>query len=655
MGIRYRFREDTEYVVPKVVDETPVIVSDSDVEESAEIPDASGIYAIATEGVYTTDTVEDDKVEDDKVEDDKEEDDKEEDNKEDTTENVEEEPKSSSVPPEELGSEWASFTLSFDMADQLKFLKQVEKGLDAMQSIIDVFVVVLKIIRIISSDLKNISRWIKIALRVIVKQIKELIESLASTGIYSCLINPEFDPKKSSAFVPINGGFSEFQKRVTASMLNSKDPGAPKFDDDAQVGAIVLAAIAGLNDPDILANMLYNINILAKFFNFKAIRPPQPRGLRAAPGFYLRDGVRELGVKLTWDSAGEFISGFRVSRNKGDNRGTYEQLDGPSSRIIQVFDNKDFNGGEPVDVDKGMFRNLVNSKYEYIDFDVEGDTTYFYKLHAYAGNPDKFFEGNPEMRDNSSAVASATVNATPRKRIPLSALNEYLIDERGAVVFPLDLTGEWKSLSIRTILGPGIDKLFDKIDGLADLLDGLIITGSDALGKYIEFFQKKIKKIIDVIKVIEDIIEIILSFSFKGTLAFLHLGIEPGGMKGLAERFNAACDAPPEDDTTMVTHQEDGSDRNGGGFSGSTKNPFTMNESADRGIMMGLVLVWGIPTISEDTLGKDIRPVADSFADIGAGYTVSKEKVLNATEDAKKAVEKAEKAMKIVKALLGHN
>lgn len=514
--------------------------------------------------------------------------------------------------PEDFGDQWLSLNLNIDLSEIEKVAEVVTGTLETIDKITQVFVVILKILRILSSDLKNISLLLKMALKVVIKQLRAMIEGLTSLGVYACVINPDFSTSGKKYAMPISGGFREFQSRVNASLLNSSDPGAPKFGEGDTVGGVFLASIAGINDPEILSNLLHNFKIIGKFFNFKGFDIPPPKGVRAIPGLYDKNGVKKLGVKVSWTSDLEYVSGFEVTRNKKNKKGVYIETNTPEKTIIEIFDNKDFNSGLVVDIKQ----TTAKTSYSYVDFDVEDNTLYFYKVYSYLGSSsEKFFERNPTLRDLSSTVGSAIASARPRNKIPLSALKgRTLLDDRGSIVLPLDLAGEWKSISMRSFLGPAIDKLFDKIDNIADILEGSITTGSSALMNYIEFMQKKIRRILKVLTAIEDIIKIIAQFSFRGTLAMLKLSPEVGGMSFLAQRFNDACSDPNTSDGREVF--------TAGGASDSPiatrgeVNPF--NGAGEEGIMFGLILVYGFPQIDGEYFkryNKPIQGVGKSFED----------------------------------------
>jgi hypothetical protein len=492
-----------------------------------------------------------------------------------------------------LPSEWSDWTINIDLSEIQGFVEGVNKTLETIQNITDIFIVVLKILRILSSDLRNISKILKLILKVIIKQLKGIIEGLTSLGVYVNVINPDFGTSGKKLSLPINGGFSEYRSRVQRSLLNSADPGAPKFGSGDVVGGVFIASIAGVNDPDILSNLLYNFEIIMKFFGFKGFNVPAPKGLRAIPGFYDKDGEKVLGVKLTWTSDLEYVSGFEVTRNIGDGKGIFIQANNPEKTPIEIYTNEGFNGEDPVEVKQ----NTAKTKYSYIDFDVDDGETYYYKVYSYLGSSStKFFDRNPVLRDVKSPVASNTVYATPRAKLPLSLLRERtLMDTKGNLVLPFDLAGEWKSISMKTFLGPALEKLFDKIDNIADLLDGAITIGSDAFGNYIKFLQKKIKKIIKVLDTIENIINIIAQFSFRGTMAVLKIAPEKGGMANLAQKFSDACAVPAtvDKDKPLVT----------------SGNPF--EGANEKGIMFGVTLVYGYPQLDGDYVKKYFKPVSD--------------------------------------------
>ena len=82
---------------------------------------------------------------------------------------------SGSTPAEEFGSQWSSLTLNIDLDETEAVVEGVKSTLEGLDKITGVFVTVLKVLRIFSSDLRNISRLLKLTLNILVKQLKEMI------------------------------------------------------------------------------------------------------------------------------------------------------------------------------------------------------------------------------------------------------------------------------------------------------------------------------------------------------------------------------------------------------------------------------------------------------------------------------------------------
>ena len=288
---------------------------------------------------------------------------------------------------------WDGWTLSLDLANLEKTVEAVDKVLKFIDTATKQIAIVLKLLRLFTSDLFSLSRLLKMAVKVIVKQLKVIIEQLASSGIYFSVIGLDnFDQRKKFGF-PINGGYREFVSRVSNTCLSSKDPDAPKYGEKDQVGGTIFAMLAGTDDPELLTDLIHNINILAKFFRFPPVFSAPARNVTAKPGFYdyKPSGDKKLGVKLTWVHPGSTITKFFIYRSKS--KGGSKQagdIDG-EYKIFSVYnddrDTPDEGQWEPVEVKVRIFKGTSKgTKYSYTDFNVAGGEVYYYKIYSSFGN-----------------------------------------------------------------------------------------------------------------------------------------------------------------------------------------------------------------------------------------------------------------------------
>ena len=142
------------------------------------------------------------------------------------------------------GYDWYSWSLDLRLDNIAQLSGFMRQFLENLNNINRVIVQVLKILRIFNSDLKSIARLIQFLLKRVVKELKEFVDSLTSSGIYLSVISPNFDKKFPKYTNPIYGGYQEFIRRVNATCLASSDPDAPKFNDSRdKVGGVIIAML----------------------------------------------------------------------------------------------------------------------------------------------------------------------------------------------------------------------------------------------------------------------------------------------------------------------------------------------------------------------------------------------------------------------------
>lgn len=496
------------------------------------------------------------------------------------------------------GDGWYNWTISLSLDGIDVAVTGAETFFKKLDQITQVITQILKLIRLLSGNVLSASAFLKFAIKQLVKLIKEFIDSLASTGIYSSLIIPDFDKTFPKYSIPTFGGYQEFITRVNNTCLSSSDPDAPKFVDADKVGGVIIAMLGGVNDPDYLRNLMDNFKKLANLFGFKIPYPSPAQKFKATPGFYNKGGVNTLGVKLTWEAPDSPVGSFFV----------YRKLKDVSIPMVYNIDGVDVN----VDVfttDEPILKlkyNPLKATYSYIDFDVTQETTNIYKIYSVFG--DDYLEKNPYLKSRSSPVATPQVVANvPTECIPLSELRKYMnLTISGELLSPFDLEGDWQSFTVRNMMGSQIDGMFNNLDALSDKLTGLVSTGSDAMTDYLKFYGKRVEMLLEIIEKIKNLTARLASFTQRGTFMVLNLPLENGGMRGFTDRFNKACNSG-SNETKDTPKDKKSLDEFLKSAVKVDKNA-PISEFNETGIMFGLILLYGIPDLDNPERLKEIAP-----------------------------------------------
>lgn len=496
------------------------------------------------------------------------------------------------------GDSWFNWTISLSLDGIENITGGAETFFKKLDQIVDVITQILKIIRLLSGNVKSTSAFLKYAIKALVKELKEFIDSLTSTGIYSSLIIPDFNKTFPRYNIPTFGGYQEFISRVNNTCLNSTDPDAPKFEDADKVGGVIIAMLGGVNDPDYLRNLIDNFKKLGKLFGFKIPYPSPAQKLKAAPGFYKKDGVNKLGVKLTWEAPDSPIGSFFVYR--AGTKGFPPEIIKIDGIDVEV---RVFTKDDPI---AKLKYNFFKPTYSYIDFDVKENTSYLYKIYSVQG--DDYLENHPELKSVNSPIATPQVTAkVPSNCIPVSELKKHIsLAINGEILSPFDLEGDWQSATIRTMLGNQIDDMYNGLDVLSDKLIGLVDTGSDALTDYLKFYGERIEDLLEIIEKINNLVIRLSDFTVRGTFMVLNLPLENGGMKGFVDRFNRACNSTSNNAKSTPKDIKDVKEYLKNVAKVEKNSPIaTFNE---KGIMFGLILLYGIPDLSNLERLEEIVP-----------------------------------------------
>jgi len=462
--------------------------------------------------------------------------------------------------------DWKDFTLGIDVSKYKDFVDGANKFLTFMDNVVTKpLTIAVRLLRLVSSDIKSVNRLLGVVIRVLVKKIQQFIESLASFPIAATVIIPDVDKRVYNFENPLNYGFDELKARVTSACLDINDPYAPKFGPESKVGGLVIAGMAGQNDPDNFSNMLENFEILASLFGISNPMPSRPTNVMATPSLSKKKEWLEDHppiITISWNHPGtNGIHGFWVYRCKiydGVNKSI--TVNGADQNIL-IYEDSDF---EPV-----YIKSLIGRpKYSLEDKNVIEGTKYFYIVYSVPSK--NWFTKKPIYEDIRSPIASNRVTATPVKCIPISELQKYMIlDQDGNTVDPESIKTQWLSLSIRSLLGPSFGFIFDRMNSFSESLIGFTTTSSDAATNFVDFYANKIQGYLSIVTSIKNIINILLSYRLKGTIMYLTLDFEQGGTEGFVKRFNEATMDPEAVDV--------------------------------RGVYFGIVIVAGFPVINKDT------------------------------------------------------
>jgi len=496
------------------------------------------------------------------------------------------------------GDSWSNWTISLTLDGIDTTISGTEKFLKKLDKITQAITQILKILRLLNGNVISTSAFLKFAIKALVKELKEFIDSLSSTGIYSSLIIPDFNKTFPKYNIPTFGGYQEFITRVNNTCLSSTDPDAPKFEGADKVGGVIIAMLGGVNDPDFLRNLIDNFMKLASLFRFKIPYPSPAQKFKAVPGFYNKKGIRTLGVKLTWEAPDTPVGSFFVYKTatKGPFPAIYK-IDGIDVEV------KEFSREDPITKVK---YNFVKPTYSYIDFDIKPQTTYGYKIYSVFG--DDYLEKHPNLKSIHSPIATPAVAANvPAECIPLSELKKYMnVAINGEITSPFDFEGEWQSATVRNMLGNQIDDIYNSLDVLSERLINYVNTSSDALSDYLKFYAKRVEDLLEVVTKLKGLTVQLSSFTQRGTFMVLRLPLQQGGMRGFVERFNKACNSSSSNSKQTTKDKKDIKDTFNGALKVEKNSPIaTFNE---KGIMFGVILLYGIPDLSDTERLKDIVP-----------------------------------------------
>ena len=331
------------------------------------------------------------------------------------------------------GETWKEFSINLSIMDiisqaDLKNFNTFLKGVDKVSKGI---VALIKILRLLTNDLFSLNRVFKFVIKLIVAQLKNLIQTFLSTGIYVTVVKPQNSPYDKGYVFPTWGDFNEFKTVLAAACTNPQDIGSPsQMGPVAEVGGFVIGAALGSNNPAAIDDMFHNFKVIGHLFGFETTLPGPPKNAKAVGSSF----NSKPSIVVSWDKSDSDIhGGFRVYRSM-IKEGSFPSPDDMDAIIentpiakdpnqvrnfqkIKIYDNdvdsvspdKPFNGGKPLFV-KSDFTGA--NKYTLTDYDVTPGKTYYYRvftvMDASTGlsqDPFLFRLGSPMSSNEASAIS----------------------------------------------------------------------------------------------------------------------------------------------------------------------------------------------------------------------------------------------------------
>lgn len=491
------------------------------------------------------------------------------------------------------------------------------KGLD---KVITILSKILRIIELFNSTFNSFSKLFASVIDFAQSKIDEFAGSL-NDGVFASVFAPPALLRKSAGNVDskhqLRGGFQGFISRFENSLQNTKDDNRPTFSTNAYVGGMVVMV-----DTESIDELWTGLQQLASMFDFMQLlpinlSPPPPTNVRGFCGYFVdpaelkkRRSDRDLtkkkfGVRLEWDSSftssayhvyrsripggrrsrEEFIPTYMVDNKETGEPGllsvTFDLLSAIENgketivlpeRIVNVYNDPDFNKGEPVTVPSPP--GLTTLKY--IDTEIKtkplGDTgidyayieedgkevpltNYYYMIRSCGvlGRPE-----GPNSTEANVAIKTCNDNYNTADVIAHSEGHfEFLSIGAGKL-------NNWSSIQISGMV-PWYQEIIGILSKFLDTLRGTLTDASSAFSDFLDHMISRIRMYRNILSLVTWLIEQFKKFIFGPSLAILNLPPVFGGMPVFTARVKQA--QVPE--------------TAGGGFSGPN------------GITVAIVLVYG--------------------------------------------------------------
>lgn len=497
-----------------------------------------------------------------------------------------------------LASGTALSPLTDDQLRQAKnVVSQAKSIVGMLQTALALAEAILKIVNALQSDIKNWYKPLKITAELLLEEIKKVLVSLASTGIYVLPVIPagvgledllvtvkdkvvgvSGGSTPEVPAVPLGTALSEVGRQLAASTqrtsdtlksfntvlsgaaFNKSDPNRPIFDN---AGDIVGGAVFFLDAQADIGDLIHDIQVLLKLFgqvvDMGKLDLAPPSDLKATSVMAPKDGLDPLlnpsdswfgdvvsgvmmnsnnypAIKLTWSTDGvtiPLITGWFVYRLTTPVPPPKFGKDGKPE--VDAQGNTVLDYSDP-DFNKGD--PVFTGDSYYIDFDVEPGKSYFYWVA-----PAMKMGGKPTAGTRVSNGAGAkVVNCIPDEQ------KEVGIIETPAGFLPGAPTGSppyWKNMTVRDLLGPQIDLLYKNIYESIMRLFASAETAVDQQNDLIELLKEKLAQLQEILDTTLKIIDTLGALRLSANSMYLSVPFAAGGMKGFVDTVMHA--KPPED------------------------------------------------------------------------------------------------------------
>ncbi len=141
-----------------------------------------------------------------------------------------------------MAKEWS--TLEFSLEPLLEPIYPVLEGIDGILSaLITILNIVQKILDVIKVFLIGLLDPIRALIELIIEEIRAIIRDLRQIGLYYAGDIEIIDPKNN--FADIIGGYSAYEQRMVARLLDTTDPNRPNFSGSSVAFGVFLYASSG--------------------------------------------------------------------------------------------------------------------------------------------------------------------------------------------------------------------------------------------------------------------------------------------------------------------------------------------------------------------------------------------------------------------------
>lgn len=479
----------------------------------------------------------------------------------------------------------ASLSLPIDQ-EKIAFLqRQVAKGqsvVETLQIAVEIANIILEIVNTLQSDVKNYYRPLKVVAEALLEQLKEVMTSIASTGMYILPILPaEMEiagvVSKSNSGVPLSVSMRAVSDKLASSArsgnpmsafytdfgkaaTSKSDPNRPIFNNAGDyVGGFALFLDSATNAADLIQDIQAFWKLTGNLINTDALSVKPPENFKATAVMAPKQGTTLLfnsdnllgditrsllpgsnnypAVQLTWKS-GPTLPGFsgwhlyRLTQAVPDIKTNDEgdPIKDSEGKVVYDYTDPTFNEGKPV-----FLSNVAGvANNEHLDFDVVEGTTYYYWLV-----PTFFDKGTKKYIDGSKMSASAfatAINCIPDDQaIPVVQTPEGFLPGNHPEDPPY-----WRSVTVRDILGKQLDLAYKSLYNTIQRLMKSAETSVYQQNELLKLLETKLEQLALVLDQTQEILADMKSLKFSGSAMSLMLPAKEGGMENFIKRVKSA-------------------------------------------------------------------------------------------------------------------